>query len=139
MADALGWALLWIEGGGLPGEPVELAAELLELGDARVNLGGAALEQGGHVLTWRLAAVPEGDDLADLTEGEADGLGGADEREPPEGGVVVVAVARAGPGRGRQDADLLVVADRLGRDPRPLGEFTNSHPRHLPQLVASMP
>jgi hypothetical protein len=130
VADALGWALLGIEGGGPPGEPVELAAELLELGDARVNLGGAALQQSGHVLTWLLAAVPERDDLADLAEGEADGLGAADKREPPEGGVVVVTVARGGPGRGRQDADLLVVADRLGRDPRPLGEFTDTHRWH---------
>jgi hypothetical protein len=81
VADALGWALLGVEGGGPPGEPVELAAELLEFGDASFELGGAALQQAGHVLTWRLAAVPEGDHLADLAEREADGLGGADECE----------------------------------------------------------
>jgi hypothetical protein len=44
VADPLGWALFGIEGGGPPGEPVELAAELLELGDASFELGGAALQ-----------------------------------------------------------------------------------------------
>jgi hypothetical protein len=67
VADALGWTLLGIEGGGPPGEPVQLATEPLELGDASFELGGAALQQGGHVLTWRLAAQAFTRDVAMLS------------------------------------------------------------------------
>jgi hypothetical protein len=49
VADPLGWALLGVQAAGALGELVELAAELLELGDAGAKLGGALLEQRGDV------------------------------------------------------------------------------------------
>ena len=79
MADALGWAVLGVKGGGPLGQLPELAAELLELPDALIEVGGVALEQVGDVGAGGPAVVAEGDDLADLAQGEADRLGGADE------------------------------------------------------------
>jgi len=106
-------------------------AELLELGDAGAKLGGTLLEQAGDVAAGGDAVVAEGDDLADLAQREAHRLGGAHEPQAPQRGLVVGAIARWGPGRWGQDADLLVVADRLGRDPRLFGQLTDAH-RHLP-------
>jgi hypothetical protein len=86
-----------------------------------------ALEQVGDVGAGCLPALAEGDDLADLAQGEADRLGGADEPEPPQRRRVVAAVAGRRAGRWGQDADLLVVADGLGRDARLLGQLTDAH------------
>jgi hypothetical protein len=45
----LGWALLWIEGGGPLGQFLELATQLLERPDAPIEVGGVALEQVGDM------------------------------------------------------------------------------------------
>ena len=79
MADALGRAVFRVKGGGPLGQLPELAAELLELPDAPIEVSGVTLEQVGDVGAGGLPVVAEGDDLADLAQGEADRLGGADE------------------------------------------------------------
>jgi hypothetical protein len=43
VADPFGWALLRVQGGGPIGQLPELAAQLLELPDAHVQVGGVAL------------------------------------------------------------------------------------------------
>ncbi len=93
MADPLGRAALRIEGGGPLGQPAELAAQLLQLADAHIEVGGVALQQVGDMGAGWLAVVAEGDDLADLAKGEPDRLGGADEAEASQGRLVVAAVA----------------------------------------------
>src|SRR5215208_4563861 len=40
VADQLGRALLWVEGGGPLGQLPQLAPQLLELGNARIQVGG---------------------------------------------------------------------------------------------------
>ena len=77
MADALGRAVFGVKGGGPLGQLPQFAAQLLEFQDALVEVGGVALEQVGDVGAGGLALVAEGDDLADLAQGEADRLGGA--------------------------------------------------------------
>jgi hypothetical protein len=77
VADPFGRVVLRVQGGGPLGELAQLAMELLEHPDARA----------------------EGGDLADLAEGEAERLGGADEPEPGKGRLVVGAVAGGGAGR----------------------------------------
>jgi hypothetical protein len=79
VADALGRAVFRVKGGGPLGQLPELAAELLELPDAPIEVGGVTLEQVGDMRAGGLPVVAEGDDLADLAQGEADRLGGADE------------------------------------------------------------
>ena len=68
MADALGRALLRIQGGGPLGQLPQFAAQLLELPDARIELGGVALQQVADMGAGGLAVVAEGDDLADLPQ-----------------------------------------------------------------------
>jgi hypothetical protein len=72
VADALGRALLGVEGGGPLGQLAELAPELLELPDAPVEVGGVASKQVGDMRAGGLAVVAEGDDLSDLAQAEAD-------------------------------------------------------------------
>jgi hypothetical protein len=71
VADTLGWAVLRIKGGGPLGQLPELAAELLELPDARLEVDGVALQQVGDMSAGCLPVVAEGDDLADLAQGKA--------------------------------------------------------------------
>lgn len=55
------------------------------------------VEQRDHVVARRADAVPDGDDVADLGEGEPGGLGGPDECQPVHGAFVVRAVAGGAP------------------------------------------
>ena len=52
--------LLWIEGGGLLGQFLELATQLLELPDAPIEVGGVAPEQVGDMGAGCLAVVADG-------------------------------------------------------------------------------
>jgi hypothetical protein len=132
VAHALGWAVFGVKGGGPLGQLPQFATQLLELQDALIEVGGVALKQVGDMGAGGLPVVAEGDDLADLAQGEADRLGSPDEPEAPQDRLVVAAVARGGAGRRGQDADLLVVADGLGRDVCLVGELTDAHGRLLP-------
>jgi hypothetical protein len=85
-----------------------------------------ALQQLGDVGARCLPLVAEGDDLADLAQGEADRLGGADEPEPSQGRLVVAAVSRGSAVRWVEDADLFVVADGLGGDADLVGQLTDA-------------
>ena len=82
MADLLGWAVLGVKGGGPLGQLLKLAAELLELPDAHLQISGMTPQQVADMGARGLPAIAEGDDLADLAQGEAYRLGGADEPEP---------------------------------------------------------
>ena len=70
---------------------------------------------------------------ADLVERQADPLGEDDERDPPQHGARIAAVARAG-ALGRDQAALLVEAERRGRHaaaPRDLADGEEvGHVRH---------
>lgn len=79
MADQFGGALSWIEVAGTPGQVGDLVAEHGELFDAGVEVVGVLMEQVLNVAAGCCAVGAEGQDLADLAEGEPDGLGCADE------------------------------------------------------------
>lgn len=123
----MGSAIGWVKAPGTHGEPVELRAELVELGDAPFDLGLTRREQAEHMGAWRLATVAQGHDAADLAEGEPGGLGGADESETIGDDRLIVAIARRSPGRRLEDSDALVVADGLGWDAAESGQLTDSH------------
>jgi hypothetical protein len=84
VADPLRRAVLRIQRGRSLRQLLELAAELLKLPDARIEVGGVAAQQVGDVATRCLPVVAEGDDLADLPQGQANRLRGADEPEPSQ-------------------------------------------------------
>ena len=60
MTHPLGWALLWIEGGGPLGQFLELATQLLEFSDAPIEVGGVALQQVADMGAGSLPVVAEG-------------------------------------------------------------------------------
>jgi hypothetical protein len=108
--------------GGLP----KCLAGCGQLGQAAFDVGQVLLDQRGDVLAWGLAAVAQGEDGADLREGEAGALGVVDEGESGAGvrGLVAVAAARAG--RVGQQAGL-VEAEGLGGQAAGGGEFPDAH------------
>jgi hypothetical protein len=55
LTHPFGWALIGIEGGGPLGQMLRLAAELLELPDAPVEVGGAARSRS---VAWAQGAWP---------------------------------------------------------------------------------
>ncbi len=71
--------------------------------------------------------VSEGDDVADLSERETGRLSGADEPESIDRRVVVIAVAADRATGWREDAQVLVVADRLGGHAGALRQLADQH------------
>jgi hypothetical protein len=133
VADAPGVAVVGVEGVGSLDKPVQLAPKRAQLGDAAVELGGSGSEQIQDVAARSVPTVPEGQDAPDLAEGQSDGLSGADEGEAIEGGLVVVAVARVQAAWGKDQADVFVVADRLGGNAGSRRDFSDAHlPLDLP-------
>src|SRR5437660_9432146 len=115
VADPVGGTVGWVERPSPTRQASEVAAEPFELCDAAVGLGCPLAQEGEDMCTRGLAPVAQRHDLADLSQRETDGLGGADESDALDGRLVVVAVAgRCASGFG-EHADLLVVADGLGR------------------------
>jgi DNA-binding transcriptional MerR regulator len=103
----------------------------LSLGEIREVIAfrdrGVAPDQLEDMAAWGLAAVAEGDHLADLAEAEPDGLGGPHEAQPGERARVVAAIAGLGARRGGQDSDPLVVADGLCRHAGLRGHLADPH------------
>jgi hypothetical protein len=98
-----------------------------ELGDAPLDLGQVLADQGGHVAARRVPGITDGQDAADLGQGEPGRLSVRDKRQPVEGARRVVAVTRGRAGRGGHEPGLLVEPDRLGRQARGGGELTDQH------------
>jgi hypothetical protein len=94
-ADAAG-AGVRVGGLGCCQQVVQRGLGLGQFGHAPLGFGQVLVQQGGDVGAWRAAVVSDGEDAADLGEGEAGGLGGADEGEAGGGVVRVVAVAGRG-------------------------------------------
>ena len=91
-------------------ETAELVTQGHQLDDAGVQLARSPSDQVGNEVARRFAPVSKGDDLADLAEAQADGLGGPDEAKALEGILFVEAIARIAPLGGAQHADAVVVA-----------------------------
>ena len=59
----------------------QITFELLELADARLDLSPTPVNQLQNVSARRASTLANTDDLADLPDGQADRLRGADERQ----------------------------------------------------------
>lgn len=109
------------------GQPPQLRPQCLELLDAALDVGRPSLEQGQHMAAGCLTPVAERDHAADLAQGEPDCLGGTDEGESDRRVAAEVPVARARPGRRREEPQLLVEPDRLGRYTRGTRQLADTH------------
>ena len=127
MTDAGGGAVGRIEGLAALAECSEVGAERFEFGDAVGQRGGVLVDEREHVGARGLAAFTELDDLADLAQGESDGLRGAGERESVERVRFVGSVPVGFAGGGGHDADAFVVVEGLDRHARATSGFTDAH------------
>ena len=75
MTDESRVASAQIEASCPPVEVPQLVTQRHQLGDPGIELGGPAPDQVHHEATRRLAPVPKGDDLADLSEAQPDRCG----------------------------------------------------------------
>jgi hypothetical protein len=83
------------------------------------------IEEGPEVRTGFLIAISQGEDLVNLMEGELHGLRLDDEAQALAVGDTVLEISRRGSSRSRQEADLLVIADRRGVEVHISGTFAD--------------
>lgn len=108
-------------------EGLEVPLEGAELANRSADLVGTGAQQLEDVRARHVAVVPQGDDAADLAQGQSDRLGAADEHETIEDVDVELAIAgRRATGR-LDEPDVLVVPERLRRQPGAFGDLTNEH------------
>ncbi len=112
-------------------EFLELTPEITELFDPRVDLLGVFLDHGEDVLTGRLSAFTETEDFPDLREGETDRLRRPHEAEAFDDVGAVVAVAVGTALRCVDEPDVLVVTERLLRQPGAQRELADPHTHSL--------
>ena len=119
------------------GRAVQLGGERGELDEPGLGLGQLRLHDRAQPVLDRaaLAAVPGDRQVGDLLEGAPQLLGPGDEGEAVQRPVVVDAVPAAAALRRGQEADLLVVAQRGGREPAPAGHVgdakSGGHPSNV--------
>jgi hypothetical protein len=138
MADQIGVATAGVEMLGALSEPAEVVAETLKFDDALVKFRRPLADELGNEAAWGFAPVAQGDDLADLTQTEPDRLSGAHETVLAQRIVGVEPVTRSAAFGRSKHADAVVVADRLHRCTRPLGQLPDLH-RHNPTLALDSP
>jgi hypothetical protein len=100
----------------------EFGAQFGEAGDFGVEVGDVPGEQGSGGFAGAGAGVPDGEQVADFGEAEAEALAALDEPQPVDGGLRPAAVVAAGARGGGQQADAFVVADGVGADLDPVGQ-----------------
>src|SRR5690606_29690122 len=109
------------------GEMGERAAQGLELRDLPVDRGDALLGQPLDIGRGALAVAVERQELAAFLHGEAEAPGAGEEAQRVDLALAIIAIAARPPrGRGHQP-DLLVIADRLGRQPRSRRRLADVH------------
>lgn len=113
MADLVGRAGSRVEVGRSVHQPVQFGLQESQLADGAADVVGAGAEQLEHVAARCLAFVAQGNNAADLTQGQSERLRRPDERESVEHGVAVIPVAGWGAIGGLDEPDVLVVAQRL--------------------------
>ena len=127
MTDVVGSAVGWVEGGAAFDELGEFMLEGSQLLLSFANFGEFVGEECFDVAAWGGAVVAEFDHASDLGQGEAGGLGGPDEEELVECGVVVGAVAVDRTWWCCEQSTFFVVADGVGWDLRGCCEVSDAH------------
>src|SRR5215471_18567873 len=91
-ADLRFCAVVGVDSGGPPLEIYQDVVGAGELGNAPLDLGQVLADQGGHVPARRVPGIADGQDAADLGQGEPGHLSIRNEHQPVEGAGRVVAV-----------------------------------------------
>ena len=129
MADARWVAVAGRQPGCPRAQLAELALESPQLSNFALDFRLALLDQIGHHPARRLARVAHAEHLAHLGEGQADGLGGANEGKTLGGLHAVFPVSRLRSCRLGQEAELLVIPQGAGRDTALACKFSDEHVR----------
>ena len=120
-------AIRGVEAAGPLGELRQLLSSVTQRLDVLVDGGQVTIQEFDHVTTGGLPLTAQIEDGGNLGEGQPGGLGVPDELEPIDCVLGIVPVVVAVSTRLRKEPDLLVVAERLGGGPGPLGQLSDSH------------
>ena len=101
--------------------------ELLELADARADLGAAAFDELQNVCARRRSEISDSDHIAYLSNGQPDCLGGADECQALQHLSRVLTIARRRPHSLGQQPGFLVKAQRGRSQAAATGQFADFH------------
>ena len=132
VADVVGGAVGGVERLAAPEEMVEFVFERGELTLAVPDVGEFGAQERFDVAARCHPVAAQLDDAVDLAQREPGGLCAADETQPVEGRVVVLAVAAGGAARLIEQSAFLVEADRFGWEVDGGGEFSDAHVTSLP-------
>ena len=105
-----------VEASGHGADSIEILLQPAELRDLDADLRPPTVDELSNVAAGSSSAVSDRDHLADLGEGQANGLRGVDERQAGQRVWVEGAVPGFGAARRCDEADLLVVAEGGSRD-----------------------
>src|SRR5579884_2315084 len=108
-------------------EASEIPGQHPQSADPALNLLHLGIQKPQDIRARGHAAVPERQHLLDLLQRDAQRFRVPDELKPLHILVAVLPVSRWRAARGGQDADLFVVADRLGVDAGPSGQLADQH------------
>ena len=120
-------AVGWVEGSAAIDEGNQFVFEGAQLFDGVADVDKFGVEECGDVGAGARAFVAELGDPADLVQGEAGGLGIADEREAVQCVVVVVAVSTRGSCRFAEESEAFVEANSPWMNTGVSRKFTDFH------------
>ena len=135
-ASRIGQSLRGTFAAALGDELSERPLHRVELGDALFDVGDLGLGARLDVAAASSRCRPQIEEVTDLLQREAEGLGADDELQPTDGLGAVLAVARLR-ARGLGDEPLtLVEADGLDPEASGFGDFSDRHRRHRSDLLS---
>ena len=127
VADPFWSTVCGVELPGALDQRVQLKLQRSQLAYRAADLDGSRAEQLEYMTARQFTFVAERDDAANLTEAEPNRLRRADEGKPIEYVGIEVPIARRRPDRSVEEANVLVIPDRLRRHARSPGDLANKH------------
>lgn len=107
---------------------LEISGQHLEFNLSGSNIGELLLDETRDVCARDLTGLAKLNRAQNLLQGQARGLGGADEPQSSDGLIVIATVAAARSFRVRQQALAFIEANRLTANAGDNAEFSDKHP-----------
>ncbi|GMR01722.1 MAG: hypothetical protein BMS9Abin20_0041 [Acidimicrobiia bacterium] len=127
-------AVLRIKALGSLGEGNKLFPRTVKVLNVLIEILEVPIEELDDVVTSALSIAAEIENGGDLHQGQPGRLSIANESQPLRSLIPVFAVPVRSPVGLREKSDVLVVADRLGRDTCPSAEFADFHDRKYTRI-----